>query len=193
MRMPMLLIGLLMLASLWIGVDLSRQFPLPVNLLDLNNLEIDTFTDFGAIRLVDPLGVPLIWLHNIRVVLLALVFGLFSFSVFGLLIVMLPIVLIGYFAASFSGAGISPGLFLSAFVLPHGILEIPALLIAGAGILHIGARIVAPSHGKSIGEVFLRGLAEWLQVGIAIVLPLLLLAAALEVFVTPMVAVWLLG
>jgi uncharacterized membrane protein SpoIIM required for sporulation len=134
-----------------------------------------------------------IWLHNLRVLLLALLLGVFSFSVLGLLVIMLPLVILGYFAASFSAAGLSPFLFAGAFVLPHGILEIPALLLAGAGIFRIGARIVAPSQGRSIGEVFVLGLAEWGQVVVGFVVPLLLGAAVLEVFVTPRVVLWLLG
>jgi uncharacterized membrane protein SpoIIM required for sporulation len=111
----------------------------------------------------------------------------------GLLVVMLPLVLLGYFAASFAGMGISPFLFATAFVVPHGIVELPALMLAGAAILYIGARIVAPSQGKSIGEVFVLGLAEWSQVIVGFVAPMLLGAAALEVFVTPWVVVRLLG
>ncbi|HUF37214.1 MAG TPA: stage II sporulation protein M [Anaerolineales bacterium] len=193
LRNPALLTGLLMAAAVWIGVDLAADFPLPATLLDVSNLRLETFSRLGNISLMSPSGVLVIWLHNLRVVLLALLLGAFSFSVFGLLIVMLPLVLVGYFAAAFAGAGISPGLFAAAFVLPHGILEIPALLLAGAGILQIGARIVAPSQGRSIGEVFLQSLAEWCRVLVGFVVPLLLAAAVLEVFVTPNVAVRLLG
>ena len=193
LRIPALLTGLVMAASIWIGIDLADQFPLPPALLDVSNLRIETFSRLGEISLMSPSGIPVIWFHNLRVVVLALLLGVFSFSVLGLLIVMLPLVLVGYFAASFAGAGVSPLMFGTAFVLPHGILEIPALLIAGAGILRIGAQIVAPSQGKSIGEVFVRGLAEWCQVVVGFVAPMLLAAAALEVFVTPRGVVWLLG
>jgi uncharacterized membrane protein SpoIIM required for sporulation len=193
LKIPALLTGLLMLAAVWIGVGLSDQFPLPTTLLDVSNLQIETFSRLGNISLMNPAGIAVIWLHNLRAVLLALLLGVFSFSVLGLLVVMLPLVLVGYFAASFAGAGVPPLLFSAAFVLPHGILEIPALLIAGAGILQIGARIVAPSQGRSIGEVFVDGLAEWCQVAAGFVFPMLLASAALEVFVTPWVVVRLLG
>ena len=193
LRTPALLTGLVMAAAVWIGVDLADQFPLPTGFLDVSNLEIETFSQLGNVSLLTPVGVPVIWLHNLRVVALALLLGVFSFSVAGLLIVMLPLVLLGYFAASFAGAGLSPFLFATAFVLPHGILELPALTLAGAAILYIGARIVAPSQGKSIGEVFVLGLAEWSQVIVGFVTPMLLGAAALEVFLTPWVVVRLLG
>jgi uncharacterized membrane protein SpoIIM required for sporulation/ABC-type transport system involved in multi-copper enzyme maturation permease subunit len=193
LKIPILLTGLVMVAAVWIGVNLTNQFPIPAEILDVSDLRIETFSRLGNISLMDPAGVGTIWFHNLRVVFFALLLGMFSFGVFGLLILMLPLVLVGYFAASFAGAGLSPLLFASSFVLPHGVLEIPALLIVGAGILKIGARIVAPSQGRSIGEVFVDALAEWCQVAVGFAAPMLLVAALLEVFLTPVVAVSLLG
>jgi uncharacterized membrane protein SpoIIM required for sporulation len=89
--------------------------------------------------------------------------------------------------------GLSPALFFSALVLPHGILEIPALIIIGAGILQLGAVLLAPAEGKTIGEAWLIALADCAKVLFGLVLPLLLAAAALEVLVTPRIAVFLLG
>ncbi len=193
LKLPLILMVVVMVVSFLVGGSLTSEFPLPENFLNISNLSIDTFSNFGAISLLDPEGVPVVWFHNLRVVVLALLFGVFSFSVLGLLVLMLPIILIGYFAASFSAVGLSPALFLTAFILPHGILEIPAILVAGAGILYIGARIVAPSNGKSIGEVFVLGLAEWSRTFLGVAVPLFFLAAILEVFVTPLVVVALLS
>jgi uncharacterized membrane protein SpoIIM required for sporulation len=193
LRMPILLVSALLVIAFFVGDSLAAEFPLPDTLLNIQNLEIESFSNLGAISLLEPEGVPIIWFHNLRVIVLALLLGLFSFSVFGLLILMLPIIIIGYFAAIFAGAGITPFLFLTAFVLPHGIFEIPAIVIAGAGMLYMGARIVAPSHGKSIGEVFVLGLAEWSRAFFGVAVPLFFLAAILEVFVTPWVVVALLG
>jgi uncharacterized membrane protein SpoIIM required for sporulation len=47
--------------------------------------------------------------------------------------------------------------------------------------------------GGSLGESLLDALANWTRVGIGLVVPLLILAAAVEVFVTPRVAVMLLS
>ena len=192
---PFLLVFLVLLVSMAIGGNLARQFPLPEDILSLGvgSLEIESFSNFGAVNFLSAEGVPIVWLHNLRVILLALLIGVFSFSVLGLLVLMLPMVLIGYFAASFSSVGLSPVLFMTAFVLPHGILEIPAIVISGAAMLYMGARIVAPSKGQSIGEVFVLGLAEWSRAFIGVAVPLFLFAAVLEVFVTPWVAVMMLN
>jgi len=192
-KVPFIIMIGLLTASIWIGAGLNRQFPLPVDMLNLSDLEIESFSSLGSINLLDPSGIPLIWFQNVRAVFLALLLGVFTFSVFGLLVLMLPLVMIGYFAASFTGAGISPWLFFGAFVLPHGVLEIPAIMLVGAGILHMGAKLVAPSDGKSIGEVLILSLADWMRVALGVVVPALLAAAALEVLLAPRVVIALLN
>ena len=53
--------------------------------------------------------------------------------------------------------------------------------------------MITPSQGKTIGEAWLHALGDWARVAVALVLPLFLFAALLETFVTPRIAVWLLG
>ncbi len=106
---------------------------------------------------------------------------------------MVPFALIGYFMASMASTGLPMPTFLAALVLPHGILEIPAIILAGAAILRLGATLAAPAHGKTIGEAWIAALADWAKVMLSLVLPLLLGAAALELLLTPRIAIWLLG
>jgi len=95
--------------------------------------------------------------------------------------------------ANVARAGISPGLFFTALVLPHGILEIPALIMIGAGILQLGAVLLAPAKGKTISEAWLYALADCVKVLLGLIFPLMIGASALEVLVTPRIAVLLLG
>jgi stage II sporulation protein M len=106
---------------------------------------------------------------------------------------MLPMTIIGYVAANVALAGSSPLPFLAALVLPHGIFEIPAIVLAMAAILNLGATLTAPADGKTIGEAWLLAAAKWARMMIAVVLPLFLLAALVEVYITPQVAVLILG
>jgi len=55
---------------------------------------------------------------------------------------------------------------------------------AAVGILS-DATLAAPSPGKTIGEAWLQAFGDWTKVIVGLVLPLLLGAALLEVFVTP--------
>ena len=91
-----------------------------------------------------------IWMHNLRAAGLAWLAGTFTFSVGGVLMLMLPLTLIGFLAGVAGLAGINPWLFMAAFTLPHGLLEIPAILLTGAAILRVGATFVTPA--RTIGE-----------------------------------------
>ena len=95
--------------------------------------------------------------------------------------------------ASLAATGLSPINFLLAFVLPHGIIEIPAILLAGGAILQTGAALAAPSAEYTVGEALLHAVADWARVMIGLVVPLLLIAAVMEVLVTPSVAIRILG
>jgi uncharacterized membrane protein SpoIIM required for sporulation len=119
--------------------------------------------------------------------------GVFSFGVLGVIILMLPLMLIGFLAATLGRGGLPPSLFLTALVLPHGLLEIPAIALSGAAILRLGATLAAPAEGRTIGEAWLAALADWLRLFLLVIAPLFLLAALIEVFVTPYIAARLLG
>jgi uncharacterized membrane protein SpoIIM required for sporulation len=106
---------------------------------------------------------------------------------------MLPTTLVGYFAGQVALAGYNPLIFLAAFILPHGILEIPAVILVGAATINLGASLISPPPGKTVLDGWLMALADWLKIFVGLVLPLLVGAAILEVFVTPAVVVAVLG
>ena len=78
-------------------------------------------------------------------------------------------------------------------LLPHGILEIPAAILATAAVLEAGAILATPTPNKTIGEVWLATLADWAKVMVGVVIPLLVVAAAIEVWITPRIALLLVG
>jgi uncharacterized membrane protein SpoIIM required for sporulation len=78
---------------------------------------------------------------------------------------------------------------VTAFILPHGILEIPAILLGMAFALRMGAALVSPPPGLDIGQGLLLTLANFLKVLIFVVVPLLLLAAYIEANITPQIVV----
>jgi uncharacterized membrane protein SpoIIM required for sporulation len=176
-----------------LGANLAGHYAFPPELLRESALNQGSIEGFDSIRFFEIGSVPIIWMHNLRVILTASVLGIFTFGVLALVLLMAPLLLIGYFAASIAVIGISPWVFMAAFVLPHGILEVPAIVLAGAAILRLGAALVAPTGGRSIGEIWLGALADWARVMVALVIPLLLGAAVLEVLVTPRVAQLIFG
>jgi stage II sporulation protein M len=118
---------------------------------------------------------------------------MFSLGVLGVILLMIPLGLVGYFAGQMALIGVSPLLFFATFILPHGLFEIPAAILEGAVILHLGASVIAPPPGKTLGESWLLALADWAKISIGLVVPLLAVAALLEAFVTPRVVVALFG
>lgn len=128
-----------------------------------------------------------IFLNNLRVLALQALLGLFSFGVMGVFIFMLPWGIIGYVAAQFALAGENPYTFVLAAVIPHAIIELPAILIAAAAALRWHATIISPPPDRTLSEGFIRAAADYTRLFVGVVAPMLLIAALVESFVTPQV------
>jgi stage II sporulation protein M len=71
-------------------------------------------------------------------------------------------------------------------ILPHGILEIPAVLLAGALGLHMSLFILKKIFMPQADSIpFFQTLKKTVLIWMAVVLPLLIAAAFIESFVTP--------
>lgn len=196
LQKPILLMIGLLIGSYFVGDRLSEMFTVPPEILEMINFnrgQMEGFDGFDRFSLFSSSGIRLIWFQNIRVILLATVLGVFSYGVLGIIVIMIPFALIGYFMIILSKVGLGAGTFLAAFILPHGIFEIPAILLAGAAILKMGAKLSTPSEGKSISEGLLHAFSDWAKIMLGIILPLLLAAAVIEALVTPRIAIWLLS
>jgi stage II sporulation protein M len=69
--------------------------------------------------------------------------------------------------------------------LPHGIFELTAVILATAAMLKVGAQLVSTNTDKSLGETLILSLADWSKVFVGLVIPLLAIAAVVEIYVTP--------
>jgi stage II sporulation protein M len=74
--------------------------------------------------------------------------------------------------------------FMAAAIIPHGIFEIPAFIISGALGLSLAHALWDEFRGS--GDVAVTGMKLG-KIFLTVVLPLVLLAAFIEVFVTPVV------
>jgi uncharacterized membrane protein SpoIIM required for sporulation/ABC-type transport system involved in multi-copper enzyme maturation permease subunit len=186
----LLAVALVAIVSLWMGYDwvmvnvsdmlhdatperLQRIESRFDHLPDLTNLE-------GSI------SAPFLFMNNTRAVAVIFLLGLFSFGVLGILLYMLNIGLIGGLYALFVLLGVQPmpNIFLAG-IAPHGIFELPALMIGSAVALYMGAALVTPQTGKSMGEVMIELFADWVKIFLGVVIPLLAIAAVMEAYVTP--------
>jgi uncharacterized membrane protein SpoIIM required for sporulation len=126
-----------------------------------------------------------IWGHNVQAIVVILLLGLFSFGVLGALVYLLNMGIIGAVLALIGSMGGSPLKMGVWGILPHGIFEIPALILASAAILYIGIALVTPRPQQTLGEVLIEAIADWTKIGLGLVLPLLTIAAIIETWVTP--------
>ncbi|MGQ0600319.1 MAG: stage II sporulation protein M [Anaerolineales bacterium] len=188
LRAPIGVFALALTAAFLFGYSQAPNYQLPLTadrVRELGNVE-EQLAQYG---LGGASGAAWVFATNVRALGLASALGAFSWGTLSTVLLMIPLTLTGYFAGQMALIGINPLLFLAAFILPHGVLEIPAALLAGGSILRLGASIIAPPRGKTLGESWLLALADWAKVSLGLVLPLLLGAALLEAFVTP----WVVG
>jgi len=128
---------------------------------------------------------PLLFFNNARTTVVFLIMGLISFGTLGLTLYMFNFALVGGVLGAANLVGFSPLLTFVVGVLPHGLFELTAVILATAAMLRVGALLVSPDTNKSLGETLLLSLADWFRVFIGLVVPLLAVAAVIEIYLTP--------
>ncbi len=123
-------------------------------------------------------------MQNSRILIGATLLAIFTFGVMAMVLVMIPFGLMGFILGQVVLSGINPAPFLMA-VLPHGIIEVPAIVLAGAAALRLGSVITRPPLSMTVGEAWLRALGDTIKIGVGLVAPMLIVAGILEVTLTP--------
>jgi uncharacterized membrane protein SpoIIM required for sporulation len=134
----------------------------------------------------------LFW-HNFQAELGIIALGLFSFGVLGLVAYIGNFSLIGGVLAASKIVGVSPLLVFITGILPHGIFELTSIILASSAVLYTGVEVVTPKDGRTIGEAFIISLADLLKILFGICVPLLIVAALVESWITPRIFVHYLG
>ena len=171
--------------AVWVGWEVAVRFRLPAEYIPLDQVTEETFQQASAISWLPDFTVWGILKNNVRSLTLAAILGTFSFGSLAVILLMAPIAIIAYAAFQVAWAGYDPLTFVLTFVMPHGVLELPAAIIATALAVRLGATFIAPPRGLTVGEGWIQALADFVKVFLAVVVPLLALAAAVEIFLTP--------
>lgn len=184
MRWSLLIAAILGTVGIGLGMHYATQFPLQ---LDLGQSEVNQ--SLAQLTTLWPLGSPypataILW-QNLRALLLGAVLGVFSFGVLGVLPMLATMGALGFLTQALSANGFAVGVFIFGAILPHGLFEIPALWLATAATLEIGLGMITPQRGKTFSAALLESLAQWFKVMIGMVIPLLIIAACIEAWVTP--------
>jgi uncharacterized membrane protein SpoIIM required for sporulation len=152
----------------------------------------DVFSQVGSIL---PVGVDMPSLgglsfsyilgHNLRAVVVIFLLGLFSFGTLGALMYILNSAVIGVVLSLMGVMGLSPWRVAVFGILPHGVFELTALILSSASILYIAIMLVTPRAQRSLGEVAIEAIADWARVFLGLAVPLFIVAAAVETWITP--------
>ena len=189
---PSIFMVIMIIFAIWLGISQVNRFSGDIvrsSAVVNNNLR--TLVSEWPVFSFTP--VLAIWWQNLRALLLSFVLGVFTFGILGVVPQIATFGLLGFIMGEIVKNGASIWMYLVGFILPHGLLEIPAVILAGAAILQMGAIMAAPSPGKTISEVWITTLADWCKVMIGAVIPMLFVAAAIEAWVTPHIALLLLN
>ncbi len=169
----------------WFQANLPRLLQdVPVEKrAEIVNERLESITDSDVVEL--ELSAPLIFGQNLRAVTFMMLLGVFTFGVLGMIVFLFNVGLVGTVLALMGVLGSSPAVVFAAGVLPHGIFELPALFLSAAIVFHLGVVLVTPDSKRTMGELLIEGFADWCKVTVGLVVPLLLIAAVVEAYVTP--------
>lgn len=187
LKAPLVAVMVALVGAAGLGAILAQRFPFSLQLQGMLQ-SVDPLQNLTQIQGLIPDLPLIIFVHNVRVVLLAVLLGTFTFGVMSLVVFMLPWTLITYLAAQLVYAGESAPLFLLGTVAPHATLELPALLLVTAAALRWQTAVIAPGPEQTVSGAWLEAGADFTRLFLAVILPLLLAAAYLEAYLTPLVA-----
>jgi len=144
--------------GIWLGTSLVKPFYFSLGDVPLENLQgrLDLLTELFPIFGIGP--VLMIWWQNVRVMILAMILGVFSIGVLGTLPLFASMGVAGYLGGLLTAQGLPLSTYLL-FLLPHGVIEIPAVIIGSAAVLQMGLVQATPNADKTVGEVWLMSLA----------------------------------
>ncbi len=190
LRQPlMVVLGLGLVAGIasymWVVTNVPSYVELtPERITEFKTLIADNLTNLDTLG--ERLPAPVLFYHNARTTVAFLLLGLVSFGTLGLTLFIGNIALVGGVLGAAHLVGYSPLLAFAAGILPHGIFELSAVFLATAAMLKVGAQLVTPQPDKSLGEILLLSLADWFRIFVGLVLPLLAIAALVEIYITPL-------
>jgi len=191
LRQPLLIVtGLGIIAMIasyaWVVTTVPKMIDIsPERVQEIQNY---VRSNLGHLDVLDEgVSAPFIFLSNVRAMIGFLLAGVLSFATLGVTLFVFNMALIGGVLGGASLIQYSPLAVFGVAILPHGLFELTAVIIATAAVLKAGASLVAPQSDISLGEAFLISLADWFRVFIGLVVPLLALASLIEAYVTPQI------
>lgn len=130
--------------------------------------------------------------NNTTSVLVGSALSVITLGVAGILLLILSTAPLGFIVGFFFQLDLDPFPLLAGFILPHGIVELPAAIFGIAAAMKVSTSIIAPPVGVTIGQSFQFAIVNYIKL-LALIVPLLLIAAIIEANITPAIGCWLTG
>ncbi len=185
LRTPISIALLLALVGVLSGGFIGNMYPIELIRHDLN--QIGTTADPSLQHVWHILA------RNLRVSFLTSILSLFSFGIFACMLPVVHFARIGFAASTLQATGgnwfaldaESPTQFLLAHILPHGVIELPMIILCAALGIRVGLSLLSTRSGFSVGQNMLWSLATFWKTWLLILLPGFLLAALIEGLIVP--------
>ena len=165
------------------GVGIASGLATPVNIVELFSEDLSAIRELAAVLVPFQITTAIfIFLKNVSALLIS-----FMFSPILCLVPIIALTVNGWLISFISVAVVqeeSLGLLLAG-LLPHGIFELPALIMGEAAALSSGALIIVALVSKEKKDLLLPGLKQNLRY-LLVACTLLLPAAIIETYVTPL-------
>ena len=194
LRLPSVMVLIAMIGVFAFGFGIAALRP-DLQLPTVGGVQYDQRMD--SFRTLYELGrnpgnVVAVLTQNLRVLLAGTLLSVFTFGVMSLFFSSLPFGIIGFLLGQPAVQALGAGTFFIA-VIPHSLIEVPAIIIATAAALRLGAVVTRPPDGHGVWDAWLMALADTIKVFIGVVLPLLIVSAVVEVYITPLLVRMSLG
>lgn len=128
-----------------------------------------------------------LFLNNVQATAFIMLYGLIPFIQLPALALGVNAMMLGVMASWYAAEGISLLAYLAA-LLPHGILELPALFLAFGTGLYICGQLTRRCRRDQSARSLWACMTLASQMLLSVLLPLLLIASFVEAYVTPVVA-----
>lgn len=186
-RLPMLVAVIAALSGLVLGSYIGAHYK--VEILRESVANVGNTPEPGFLLALS------IFANNIRVSLLSNLLSIFVFGAFSFLVPAVAFAQISFVAGALAERGgswtalgpDSPLQFLLGYVIPHGLIELPAAILSAALGLRIGAALLSPPTGFTVGQNIMWAVAQFFKMWALVLLPLFLAGSLIEGLVSPLI------
>lgn len=187
LRIPMVVVTLSMIGAFCFGFGIARARP-DLQFVDLSASHTTAMQTFISVVNLNtpPQSIFDLTLQYTRILLAGIIMASISFGAMAVVLVIVPLGILGFLLGQPVIGQLGTAQFLAAIV-PHGLIQVVAMVIGAAAALQVGSVVLRRQNDKTVGQAWLAALADFVAILLGIVIPLLIVAGIVAVYITPLV------